>query len=51
MLVFGRDLVMALFAELKPASRQRTERIAAKIYRSVGGYLGGLLWICAITRS
>jgi putative heme transporter len=48
MLVFGRDLVMALFAELNPASRERTERIAAKIYRSVGGYLGGLLGICAI---
>jgi predicted PurR-regulated permease PerM len=48
MLVFGRDLVTALFAELNPANRQRYERIAAQIYRSVGGYLGGLLGICAI---
>ncbi len=48
MLVFGRDLVTALFAELRPASRERYERMAAKIYRSVGGYLGGLLGICAI---
>ena len=48
MLVFGRDLVTALFAELKPESRERYERMAAKIYRSVGGYLGGLLGICVI---
>ena len=48
MLVFGRDLVTALFAELKPGVRERYERMAAKIYRSVGGYLGGLLGICAI---
>jgi putative heme transporter len=48
MLVFGRDLVSALLAELKPASRARYERIAAKVYRSVGGYLAGLLGICAI---
>jgi putative heme transporter len=48
MLVFGRDLVTAVFAELKPASRERYERMAGKIYRSVGGYLGGLLGICTI---
>jgi putative heme transporter len=46
--VFGRDLVSAHLAELKPASRARYERIAAKVYRSVGGYLAGLLGICAI---
>jgi hypothetical protein len=39
MLVFGRDLVTALLAELKPASRERHERMAAKVYRSVVGYL------------
>jgi predicted PurR-regulated permease PerM len=48
MLVFGRDVVTALAAELRPASRERYERMAAKIHRSVGGYLGGLLGICAI---
>lgn len=48
MLVFGRDLVAALLAELKPTSRERYGRMAGKIYRSVGGYLGGLLGICAI---
>jgi predicted PurR-regulated permease PerM len=48
MLVFGGDLVTALLAELKPASRERYERMTAKLYRSVGGYLGGLLGICAL---
>jgi putative heme transporter len=48
MLVFGRDLVEALLAELKPASRERYQRVVGKIYRSVGGYLGGLLGICAL---
>ena len=48
MLVFGRDLATASFAELKPTSRERSRRMATKIYRSVGGYLGGLLGICAL---
>lgn len=48
MLVFGRDLVTALLAQLRPASRESYQRMAAKIYHSVGGYLGGLLGICAI---
>ena len=48
MLVFGRDLVAALLEQLSPASRESYQRMAAKIYRSVGGYLGGLLGICAI---
>jgi putative heme transporter len=48
MLVFGRDLAAALFAGLRPAGRERYDRMVAKIYRSVGGYLGGLLGICAI---
>jgi putative heme transporter len=51
MLVFGRDLVAALSSELNSASRERYERMVAKIYRSVGGYLGGLLGICAINAS
>jgi predicted PurR-regulated permease PerM len=48
MLVFGRELVAAALAQLKASSRERYQRMAAKIYRSVGGYLGGLLGICAI---
>ncbi len=48
MLIFGPELVALLLAEMTPASRQRYERIAGNIYRRVGGYLGGLLGICAI---
>ncbi len=48
MLVFGRELVTALLAELRPASRESYQRMAGKIYHSVGGYLGGLLGICAV---
>ncbi len=40
--------VNPLLSAIGGVSRERTERIAAKIYRSVGGYLGGLLGICAI---
>jgi len=48
MLVFGRNLVAAVFAQLRPARRESYQRMITKIYRSVGGYLGGLLGICAI---
>ena len=48
MLVFGRDLVATLIAQLSLAGRESYQRMAAKIYHSVGGYLGGLLGICAI---
>jgi predicted PurR-regulated permease PerM len=48
MLVFGRDLVAAVFAQLKQARRESYQRMITKIYRSVGGYLGGLLGICTI---
>jgi predicted PurR-regulated permease PerM len=48
MLVFGRDLLAALLAQLRPLRRESYERMAGKIYRSVGGYLGGLLGICAV---
>jgi putative heme transporter len=48
MLVFGRDLVAAFFAQLETARRESFQRVVTKVYRSVGGYLGGLLGICAI---
>lgn len=49
MLVFGRDLAAAFFSEVvSPANRERAERVARSIYRAMGGYLGGLLGICAI---
>ena len=48
MLLFGRDLVAAFLAELRPPLRERYQRVAAKVYRSVGGYLGGLFAICGV---
>jgi predicted PurR-regulated permease PerM len=48
MLVFGRDLVRAALAEVSPARRERYARITSNLYSAVGGYLGGLLGICAI---
>lgn len=48
MLVFGRDLVAALFSQLEPARRESYQRMVAKVYRSTGGYLGGLLGIGAL---
>lgn len=47
-LIFGPDLVTALLAETGLAGRPRYERIVASIYRSVGGYLGGLMGICSV---
>jgi predicted PurR-regulated permease PerM len=48
MLAFGRDLVTAAFAQIEATGRKHYEYAAAKIYRSVGGYLGGLLGICTV---
>lgn len=48
MLLFGRDLVRQLFAEVKPSRRARTLRVARKIYDAIGGYLGGILLICSV---
>jgi predicted PurR-regulated permease PerM len=48
MLVFGRELATASLEQLEAESRERPARLAAKIYRSVGGYLVGLLGLCAL---
>ncbi len=48
MLVFGGEIVQAALAEAVPSARERYRRVARKVYQSVGGYLGGLLGICAI---
>lgn len=48
MLIFGRDLVRALLAEALPERRQRYELVARKVYRSVGGYIAGLGFICSV---
>ncbi|MGZ6141856.1 MAG: AI-2E family transporter [Myxococcales bacterium] len=47
-LIFGPELAAAGFALIRPEARARAEHVAAKIYRSIGGYIGGLLGICAI---
>jgi len=48
MLIFGGELIEAAIAEASPQNRERYERVAEKIYRSVGGYVGGVLAICSI---
>jgi len=48
MLVFGGGLVRRLLALVPPADRPRWEGLLAKSYSAVGGYLGGVLFICSI---
>jgi predicted PurR-regulated permease PerM len=48
MLLFGRDLVLAMLAEASPPNRRRYERVVEKVYGSVGGYVGGVIGICSI---
>ena len=48
MLVFGGDVVKAMTREITEDNRWRYERVLGKIYKSIGGYLGGLLLICSI---
>lgn len=48
MLLFGSDLIAATMAEAAAHNRVRYERIVEKIYRSVGGYVAGLIAICSI---
>jgi predicted PurR-regulated permease PerM len=48
MLVFGPGLVMEFFQQLGVEARNQWERISARTYASIGGYLGGLLVICSV---
>jgi predicted PurR-regulated permease PerM len=48
MLVFGGNLVRRVLAVVPPHDRPRWEGVLAKSYRAVGGYLGGVLFICSI---
>jgi putative heme transporter len=48
MLVFGGPLVNALLGEALPERRQRYAILLDKIYRLIGGYLGGLFLICSV---
>jgi predicted PurR-regulated permease PerM len=48
MLVFGGGLVQRLLALISAANRPRWERVVAKSYGALGGYLGGVLLICSV---
>jgi predicted PurR-regulated permease PerM len=48
MLIFGGRLVRAALAEARTERRPMYEDLLAKIYQSIGGYLGGLMLICMI---
>lgn len=48
MLLFGQELISAALAETSAENRGRYERIVEKIYRSVGGYVAGLIAICSV---
>jgi predicted PurR-regulated permease PerM len=48
MLVFGGRLINAAVAEARPERRTMYQDVLAKIYQSIGGYLGGLTLICTI---
>ena len=48
MLVFGPGLLADLLHLLDVEARSQWERIAARTYASIGGYLGGLLVICTV---
>ena len=48
MLIFGGKLVQAVLSEAVPEHRPVYGKVLDKIYRSIGGYLGGLVLICTI---
>jgi predicted PurR-regulated permease PerM len=46
MLIFGGRLIRAALEEVRPESRNLYGDVLDKMYRSIGGYLGGLALIC-----
>jgi predicted PurR-regulated permease PerM len=48
MLVFGGGLVQRVLAFVPVNDRPRWEAVLAKSYQAVGGYLGGVLFICSV---
>jgi predicted PurR-regulated permease PerM len=48
MLIFGRQLAQDFLARQSVPVRAHYQEVSTKIYGSVGGYMGGLLGICAI---
>ena len=48
MLIFGGRLVAGVLEQVSPIPRARYQRVLQELYRSMGGYLGGLLLICVV---
>ena len=48
MMIFGGRLVHGLLAEARAEHRPIYEASPAKTYQSIGGYLGGLTFICGV---
>jgi len=48
MLIFGGRLIHGALDEARPESRNLYGDVLDKIYRSIGGYLGGLALICTV---
>ena len=48
MLIFGGRLIRGALDEARPESRNLYVDVLDKVYRSIGGYLGGLALICTV---
>ncbi len=48
MLIFGGRLIAGVLEQVPPIPRARYQRVLHELYRSMGGYLGGLLLICVV---
>jgi predicted PurR-regulated permease PerM len=48
MLIFGGELIQALLRETLPTRRRLYATVVEKTYRTIGGYLGGLGFICLV---
>jgi len=48
MLIFGGRLIEAALSEARIERRPMYEEVLVKIYRSIGGYIGGLTLICLV---
>ena len=48
MLLFGPPLVRGLLDEAVPVRRERYERVLRNVYRSLGGYIGGLAIVVSV---
>jgi predicted PurR-regulated permease PerM len=48
MLIFGGPVVESIVGEATPERRDRYRKVLHKIYDLIGGYLGGLFFICSV---